>query len=425
MPTRRGWATAAGAVALVAAGRIFGIFELFVLGAGAAGLLVAGAVAVLVRQVDLDASRTVHPTRVHVGADSRVELAVTNLSPRPSPVVAVRDTFTLATPGAGAGASGRRHARFLLAPVGAGGRESASYRLPADHRGIFAVGPLEAEVTDAFGLWSRVTTIAPSTELTVYPTVETLAPAGYTRGDDPTSGVPRPASVGPNGEDLYGLRPYEMGDDLRRVHWPSTARTGELVVRQLELPWQGRATVLLDLRDAVHTDATLETAVSAAASILAGAWRQGALVRLITTDGTDSGFAPGHAHFDAVMEHLAIVSRGGPDGLDAVLGALHRPGNGGGLTAVTTAAALTADADVDRIAGLRGRFASPTIVAVEGAGGRAAGRQPAGVSLVRVRVGTPLATSWNRALAVNWVRPTAPPTSPPPGKWAPSAPSDR
>ncbi|MEN3314995.1 MAG: hypothetical protein V7605_1229, partial [Acidimicrobiaceae bacterium] len=333
---------AAGAVALVAAGRIFGIFELFVLGAGAAGLLVAGAVAVLVRQVDLDASRTVHPTRIHVGADSRVELAVANLGPRPSPVVAVRDTFALATPGSGAGASGRRHARFLLAPVGAGRRESASYRLPADRRGIFTVGPLEAEVTDAFGLWSRVTTIAPSTELTVYPAVEALAPAGHTRGDDPTSGVPRPASVGPNGEDLYGLRPYEMGDDLRRVHWPSTARTGELVVRQLELPWQGRATVLLDIRHPVHTEATFETAVSAAASILAGAWRQGALVRLITTDGTDSGFAPGHAHFEAVMEHLAIVSRGGPDGFDAVLGALHRAGNGGGLTVVTTAAALAA-----------------------------------------------------------------------------------
>ncbi|MGI9080584.1 MAG: hypothetical protein ACR2GF_07185, partial [Acidimicrobiales bacterium] len=100
--------------------------------------------------------------------------------------------------------------------------------------------------------------------------------------------------------------------------------------------------------------------------------------------------------------------------------------NGGGLTVVTTAAAMAADADVDRIAGLRGRFASPTIVAVEEATrGPAAGRQPAGVSLVRVRVGTPLATNWNRALAVNSVRPTARSTPPPPNEWAPPAPSDR
>jgi len=395
---------AAGAVALLTGGRVLGIFELYVLAAGAAGLMVAAALTVTARRLDLEASRTVHPTRIHVGTDSRVELAVTNRGDRRSPVVAVRDTFALATADAGVAgpeASARRHARFLLAPVGAGRQERATYRLPADRRGIFAVGPLEAEVSDAFGLWSRVITVAPSIELTVYPAVEVLAPAGHSRGDDPTSGAPRPAAVGPNGEDLYGLRPYEMGDDLRRVHWPSTARTGELVVRQLELPWQGRATVLLDIRAPVHSEATLETAVSAAASILATARAQGALVRLTTTDGTDSGSAAGHAHFEALMEHLAVVARGRADGLDAVLGALHRAGNGGGLTIVTTSTALLADSD--RMAGLHGRFATPTIVAVEEASAPStAGHHPAGVTLLRQKVGAPLAPTWNRAFATTF-----------------------
>ncbi len=391
-----------GGATLLATGRVFGIFELFVLGAGAAGLLAVGAVTVLRRQVDLDATRSVHPARIHVGADSRVELCVTNQAHRASPVVAVRDTLALVPPpgdgNAGTRAIGRRQARFLVAPLAAGGQDRASYRLPAEHRGIFAVGPLRAEVNDAFGLWSKVTTIAPAIELTVYPAVETLVSAVHTQGDDPTSGAPRPATVGPTGEDLYGLRPYEVGDDLRRVHWPSTARTGELVVRQLELPWQGRATVLLDVRTTAHTDTTLEAAVSAAASILAAAWGEGALVRLTTTDGTDSGFAAGHTHFDAVMEHLAVVGPGRADGLDAVVGGLHRAGNGGSLTVITTAAAH--DSDLDLMAGLHGRFATPTIVVVDGAAGPAApARQPMGTTIVRVRAGTTLAPAWNRIFA--------------------------
>ena len=71
----------------------------------------------------------------------------------------------------------------------------------------------------------------------------------------------------PQGDDFYALRDYVVGDDLRRVHWPSTARHDELMVRQDEMPWQGRATVLLDVRRAAHTAASLELAVSAAASV--------------------------------------------------------------------------------------------------------------------------------------------------------------
>ncbi len=407
MPTRRGWAVAAGAMILLAAGRVFGIFEMFVLGTGAAGLVVAGAVTVLRRRVDLEATRSVRPSRIHVGADSRVELVVTNRGDRASPVIAVRDTLTLQRGSTGEGgsapATGRRQARFLLAPLGSGRRDQASYRLPAERRGIFTIGPLQAEVGDAFGLWSRVTTIAAAIELTVYPVVETLAPTVHSQGDDPTSGAPRPATVGPTGEDVYGLRPYQVGDDLRRVHWPSTARTGDLVVRQLELPWQGRATVLLDLRADVHTDATLEAAVSAAASILAAAWADGALVRLTTTDGTDSGFAAGHDHFDAVMEHLAMVGPGRSDGLEAVVGGLHRSGNGGGLTVVTTADAR--GADLDRMAGLHGRFATPTIVVIHDPIASAMSTsQPSEAAVVGVRAGAALAPAWNRAVATASVR---------------------
>ena len=424
MLTRRGWGVAVGAFALAGVGRLLGIYELFVLAAGTLGVLGAGAVTVLFRPVELEASRVLRPTRVHAGGDSRVELTVRNRGRRPSPVVTVRDSLTPSSPSArhrgGGGGTGRRQAKFLVAPLAPGQEDHASYRLPAERRGTFSVGPLEAELGDAFGLWSRVSTVAPVVELTVYPAVEPLAPLPHTRGDDPTAGAPRPSAVGSSGQDLYGLRPYQVGDDLRRVHWPSTARTGDLMVRQLELPWQGRATVLLDVRAPLHDDTTFEAAVSAAASIVAASWRAGALVRLTTTAGADSGFAAGHAHFDAVMEHLAVVEASARDGLDAVVAGLRRVGNGGALAVVTTTRVPAAD--LERIAGLQGRFDNLTVVVLDrpatrtgpersagsvperSAGSvpeRSAGSVPersAGTTRVLVPAGRELGPAWNRAV---------------------------
>ena len=412
MLTRRGWGVVAATVVLAAAGRVLGVFELFVMAAGAAGLLVAGAVAVLFRTVDLDASRQLRPARVHAGGSSRVELAVGNRGRRRSPVLTVRDSVVPAPDSAGAmGGDGTpRRARFLLAPLSPGHTDIATYRLPAEARGTYDVGPLEAHAADALGLWSRVSVIAPAVDLTVYPAVEAVVPLPHTRGDDPTAGAPRAAAIGPSGDDFYGLRAYQMGDDLRRVHWPSTARTGELVVRQLEQPWQGRATVLLDVRAGIHSEDTFEVGVSAAASILLASWRAGALVRLATSDGTDSGFSAGHPHFEAVMEHLAMVVPGSEDGLAAVTAGLRRVGNVGAIAVVTTSAAQAAD--LEMLAGLQARFDSVTVLVVERSPGDAtaptgAGRAGrGGATVVRVPADRNFAPAWNRAVGGSVLAPT-------------------
>jgi uncharacterized protein (DUF58 family) len=98
-----------------------------------------------------------------------------------------------------------------------------------------------------------------------------------------------------------------VGDDLRRIHWPTTARRDELTVRQHERHQQGRTTLLLDVRAEVHTAETFERAVSATASLLVAAAERGDEVRLVTTDGTDAGYAAGHAAIDAALEYLAAV----------------------------------------------------------------------------------------------------------------------
>jgi uncharacterized protein (DUF58 family) len=268
---------------------------------------------------------------------------------------------------------------------------------------VFAIGPLEATVADAFGLASATTEVAPETELTVYPHVDTIVSLPQSRGHDPLAGADHPTAVASSGEDFYALRAYEVGDDLRRVHWPSTARLDELMIRQNEMPWQGRVTVLLDVRRRAHTDESLELAVSAAASIVTACWQRGFLVRLVSTDGVDSGFAAGHPHVEAVMEKLATVAPSRDDRLTGVLGGLRRPGNAGTLVAVVTADVT--NADLERIARLRWRFGALTIVLFERSSYDVTGAPhvrsrpvPAGGPVVRARMGTPFPAAWNQVM---------------------------
>ena len=302
--TRRGWGVVIGAAVLVLAGRSLGLVELYVLAAGSLGLVVGGAVYVLTRHPDLEASRQLNPPRVHVGDNSRVELSIRNRSRRRSPVLALRDAL----------AGGPRQARFLLPPLAPGQTDSASYRLPADRRGVFTIGPLEAERSDPFGLARRSSAIAPVAELTVYPRIDRVRPLPDSPGRDRHHTTPRAAAVGLTGEDFYALRAYQQGDDLRRVHWPSTARRDEIMIRQNEVPWQGRATIVLDIRARLHTDASLEAAVSAAASVITACWQHGSVVRLVTTDGVDSGFGSGPGHLEVILARLAVLAPVGDAG---------------------------------------------------------------------------------------------------------------
>jgi uncharacterized protein (DUF58 family) len=175
------------------------------------------------------------------------------------------------------------------------------------------------------------------------------------------------------------------------------------MIRQNEMPWQGRVTVLLDVRRRAHTDESLELAVSAAASIVTACWQRGFLVRLVSTDGVDSGFAAGHPHVEAVMEKLASVGASRDDRLTGVLGGLHRPGNAGTLVAVVTADVT--NADLERIARLRWRFGALTFVLFErssydltGAPHARIRSVPGGGPVVRARTGTPFPSAWNQVM---------------------------
>ncbi|MDQ1706248.1 MAG: hypothetical protein QOF18_2614, partial [Frankiaceae bacterium] len=167
-----------------------------------------------------------------------------------------------------------------------------------------------------------------------------IVPVPHTTGDDPYAGADHPSALGRSGEDFYALRPYVVGDDLRRVHWRSTARTGELMVRREEQPWQSRAVLLLDCRGTVHHGdgpaSSLEWAISAAASVGLHLSRAGFTMRVVTDSGDEvSSSGVGADAFDSVLlDNLAVRTASVATGLRAGVTAIRRGGGEELLVAV-------------------------------------------------------------------------------------------
>lgn len=387
MLTRQGWLCVWGGVTLFVLARLLGIGELNVFATVVLGLVAIATFYVRLTRLDLQVDRVVHPARVHAGQASRVQIRVRNLRSAVTPVLRLVDPV-----------SGTAGAGLLVPPLDHGERSAASYRLPTDRRGIVHVGPLRVVVGDPFGLAQTSTRAAPEVEVTVFPAVDDIRPVPVTTGNDPLAGVLHPHALGRTGDDFYALRPYVVGDDLRRIHWPSTARHDELLVRQQEQPWQARTTVLLDVRRAAYDPESFEAAVSAAASVVATTGAQRDLIRLVTTDGADSGFGMGTAHTHALLEHLAVCQWTGSASLRAMLDLLRNDGQG----ALIVVMGQGSGDDLMATARLRGRYGLVRAVQVDLSPG--GGRQPAPASeaaVIRVDAGTAFPTAWNRAIAMS------------------------
>lgn len=378
MLTTTGWSVAVGSMALIVVGRLLGIFELFLLGAGGAVLVVAAVLRVATLRLRVDVTRELHPARVHAGTPSRVELEVRNRSGLRTPVLTLRDPV-------GRG----RTARVVLAPLGTDETVRAAYRLPTDRRGLLRVGPMTIEITDPFGIASTTTQGAGITELTVWPAVDDVLPLPHTSGDDPLAGADHPNPLASHGDDFYALRPYVVGDDLRRVHWKSSARSEELLVRQDEMPWQGRATVVLDARRGTHSDESFERAVSAAASVILACSRRHFLVRLVTTAGDDSQFGAGGTHVESLLERLSTIELAEEGRLIAVLAALRRAGSGGALVAMLGGRATQDVPSVQRL-----KLTHPSLTVVRFVVGRL-DRDAQTTGELLVDDGAPFATVWD------------------------------
>ncbi|OEV29483.1 hypothetical protein AN219_16280 [Streptomyces nanshensis] len=225
-------------------------------------------------------SRRLAPARVAVRTEARVHLGVDNVSRLPTGLLMLEDRVPYVL--------GPRP-RFVLDRVEPGGKREVSYRVRSDMRGRFPLGPLQLRLTDPFGMCELTRSFSTYDTLTVVPQTVQLPPARLT-GDATGYGDGRHRSLALAGEDDVIPRGYRHGDDLRRVHWRSTARYGELMVRREEQPQKARCTVLLDTRRAAYTgsgpDSPFEWAVSGAASVCMHLLERGYAVRLLTDTGT-------------------------------------------------------------------------------------------------------------------------------------------
>ena len=243
--------------------------------------------------------------------------------------------------------------RFVLDRLEPNGVREVSYPVRADIRGRYRVGPLSVRLTDPFGLCELTRSFTSTDDLVVTPVVTPL-PHVRLGGDWAGGGDASSRSVAVSGSDDAATREYRYGDDLRKVHWRSTARVGELMVRREEQPFQSRATLLLDGRAKAHRGdgpgSSHEWAVSAIASISVALSRAGFSLRLLNETGLDLVPPAVRTTEGALLDVLAAVAPSRVENLDAATDHLRRNGVGGVL--ITVLGAVTPD-DAERLARLR------------------------------------------------------------------------
>jgi uncharacterized protein (DUF58 family) len=247
----------------------------------------------------LSCSRRLDPPRVPAGQPTVVTARVENISRLRTSVLLAEDITPYSL--------GSRP-RFVLDEIEAGGNRELSYQIRTETRGKFTVGPLRIRVADTFGLVEISRSFRETSTLVVTPKIvplprATAASSWLGEGD---GGMRTISAIG---EDDAAPRLYQDGDGLRRVHWKSTARYGQLMVRREEHQWRNSASVFLDTRRSAHSgsgpSATFEFAVSAAASIGAHLSGEGFRTRLITDAGE---IAPRGTFDDTLLDMLAVIS---------------------------------------------------------------------------------------------------------------------
>jgi uncharacterized protein (DUF58 family) len=249
------------------------------------------------------ATRELSPARLAVGGEVTVGLHLHGAALLGS--VRLIDTVPDA-----AGPQPSAPPRFTVHRLSGRGGALLTYPLRPVLRGVHAVGPLHGSATDPLGLAEFERELAGADRLLVLPRVVPLRglPPALGAGE----GTPGAALAhqGQGASDVL-IRPYRHGDELRRVHWKSTARHDELMVRLEERPWRGGMTVLLDRRDSAHrgrgADSSLEFAVSMVASICAHLIGRGEPVTLVTEEGsalTGPTAVPG---LDPLLDALAAL----------------------------------------------------------------------------------------------------------------------
>ena len=329
--TTRGTSFLAAGIAAALAGYLLGERGLLCVGIALLSLPLLATAAARRGQYRLSSSRIISPPRVPAGHTAQVTLRVQNISRLPTGLILAEDTVPYAL--------GARP-RYVLDTIERNGRRELTYSLRSDLRGTFEIGPLQMRVADCFGLVELSQSLSGRTRFVVTPRVVPLARTVISRSwAGEGEGRSRLASTA--GEDDVIPRAYRDGDELRRVHWRSTARYGELMVRREEQRWRNKATVLLDARASAHmgsgAGSSFEAAVSAAASVGVHIAQEGLTGQFVTESEVVRG---GPFFEDRLLDSLSVIRPSSRRSLTTALKEVRISGAG---VIVAVAGLLTAD----------------------------------------------------------------------------------
>jgi uncharacterized protein (DUF58 family) len=306
---------------------------------------------------DLEAGYAVSQLSGHVGDKIRVTYTLRNTSRVPKPWLEIHNPTTL--PG---GLPGRA--------ISLGSRAERSWLVRAAliRRGHFRVEPLQIRTGDPFGFFEASASVGQGVAVVVYPRVDKLPlwrlPAASIEGSH--AAPERTLQTSPL---ATAVRPYAPGDAFNRIHWKSTARHGEIQVKEFELEQTADAWIFLDLERAVQggrgDESTVEVAVRAAASIAGKALLENRAVGL-TVNGHRQALVPvdrGSRQHLKIMQLLAAVDGDGTTPLVECL-----VNSAGRLRRGMTAIVITPSTDlawVRPIAALRSRGIGSVVVTLD------------------------------------------------------------
>lgn len=386
MPTGRGWAATGVAAALLLLWVGFGEIELMTTAMFLLAAVTVGTIFVRLNTPEVLVARRLAPAQIHAGDTVVVELELVPFVGRRLRNVAVVDAVH--------GLGLARFAAGSLAPLQP---VVARYEVECHRRGAYEVGPAVVTVSDAFGLSERSRRVGTADRLVVYPIVEKLMGLPRMHGLEASRHRNRPVFSPTGSHDFYTLREYQVGDDLRKVHWPSSARRDTLMIRQFEIHPQEKALVALDPRHGTDPEA-FEQAVIGAASVLTHLFSAGFSTELAfgsTVEGAANGDGYRHA-----MDLLARATpTHDPDPTRSLMRLRRR--HGGGILLLVTA--RLDEAALAAYRALAPGFGRRIVLAADDADEQLlATLVNLGALPVVAPPGRAWATPWTRAMELSW-----------------------
>jgi uncharacterized protein (DUF58 family) len=243
-----------GGLLTIAVGRLFGLFELFIMGTALITCVVVALLLVTTQKPNIEITRAVDPTDPEAGQVIQVELSLLTGSRIPA-----CDVHEATEEG------GR--VDISLAPLPSGQVARANYKIATSRRGTLILGPAIVEVADPLGLSRRSKKLGQATEVTVFPqTVDINLPDPKTGAGELVEAIKRAIRHQPTSSEFRSMREYSQGDDPRRINWKVSAKREDLVVNEYETEIAIDTLITLDTRTQSYSAEGFERAVSVAAS---------------------------------------------------------------------------------------------------------------------------------------------------------------